>query len=191
MLRISLSALLTFTFSIAAYAGVEDYVFEKGHTRILFNVNHIGYSNMPGMFREYDGTFSFDGENMENSKASMTIKTASVDMFHDGLNKHLRNADFFDVEKHPDITFVSNKVEKTGDKTAKVMGDLTMLGVTKPVTFEVTFNKAAPHPFSKKYTAGFSASATLDRTEFGMKYGVPAVGAQIQIRVEVEGQKAE
>ncbi|HEX2753257.1 MAG TPA: YceI family protein, partial [Alphaproteobacteria bacterium] len=120
-----------------------------------------------------------------------TIDTNSLTMDDDAWEKHLKNEDFFNVEKFPAMTFKSTKVEKTGDNTGRVTGDLTLLGVTKPVTLDVIFNKGGIHPYSKKYVAGFSATGKLNRSEFGMTYGLPGVGDEVNISIEVEGIREE
>ena len=114
------------------------YNFDKGHTKILFFWNHLGMSNQSARFDDFDGTVVFDPEKLENSKVDVTIKTASVDTDVPAFDDHLKSADFFNAEKHPEITFVSTAVRKTGQETGQVVGDLTINGVTKPVTLDVT-----------------------------------------------------
>ena len=99
----------------------------------------------------------------------------------------MKNEDFFNVEKFPEMTFKSTGVTVTGENTGDVTGDLTLLGVTKPVTLHVTFNKAGKHPMGDKYAAGFSATGTLRRSDFGMDYGLPMVSDEVELRIEVEG----
>lgn len=99
----------------------------------------------------------------------------------------MKNADFFDVENHPEMTFKSTAVEVTGEDTANITGDLTILGVSKPVTLAVKHNKSGEHPFNGKFMSGFSATTTINRSEWGMNYGLPAVGDAVEIRIEVEG----
>lgn len=170
-----------------ANAAAERYAFDKDHTQIFFSVNHLGFSNSTGKFEEFDGHFTFDPEKPENSSVYVTIKTDEIEIGSDEWEDHLENADFFNAEKFPVMTFTSTKVEKTGEKTGKLTGDLTLLGVTKPVTLDVTFNKVGVHPYSGKQVAGFSATGTLLRSDFGMNYGLPAVGDEVSIRIEVEG----
>lgn len=100
---------------------------------------------------------------------------------------HLKSADFFDVAEYPVMTFKSTQVKVSDDDAADIIGDLTLLGVTKPVTLHVRFNKAGVHPFSGKYVAGFSAHASVKRSDFGMDYGLPGVSDDVEIRLEVEG----
>src|SRR5690606_15131983 len=106
------------------------------------------------------------------------------------FDDHLKSADFFDVKKFPEARFVSTKVEKTGEKTGKVTGDLTLNGVTKPVTLDVTFNNKGPHPMNQKPTVGFSATGTVKRSDFGIKYALPAVTDEVQLQIEAEANSA-
>ena len=169
-----------------AAAAPEHYDFDKRHTSILFFINHLGFSYVQGEFLDYDGELVFDPDDVANSRLRVAIKTASVDTDVDKLDDHLRNQDFFHVDKFPAMTFVSTKVEKTGDNTGRVTGDLTILGVTRPVTMEVRLNKAGEHPVYKKWAAGFSATATVKRSEFGMTYGVPMIGDDVRVVIETE-----
>lgn len=173
-------------FAAAAVRAADAYTFDKAHTNILFFITHHGYTKVLGKFHDYDGEIVFDPDNVERSRVRVAIRTASINMFHDKLNEHLRTPDFFWAEKFPTMTFVSTKVEKTGEKTGRIIGDLTLLGVTKPVTLEVTFNKAADHPVYKVWSVGFSARGTLTRSDFGMKYAVPRIGDEVELVIEVE-----
>ena len=104
-------------------------------------------------------------------------------------NPYILRYYFFHVEKFPKMTFISTKVESISKNTMKVFGDLTILDHTEPVTLNVTHNKSGKHPFSGKYTSGFSATTQVKRSLFGMTYGLPALGDDIEIRLEVEGQR--
>lgn len=167
------------------------YTFDKDHTQILFFVNHLGFSTSQGEFLDYDGYYIFDNEHPENSAVKVSIKTASIDMDSEVWNTHMQSPDFFNVEKHPEMTFESTKIEITGEKTADIIGNLTLLGVTKPVSLHTTYNKSDRHPFSGKYVSGFSAKATIKRSDFGMNYGLPGVGDDVDIWIEVEGAREE
>ncbi len=177
--------------SVPAQAAVEKFVYDPSHTQVMFSVEHLGFSFSHGKFLKFSGGFEFDQEKPENSKVDATIETASINMDSDKWDEHLKNADFFNVEKFPTMTFKSTKIEKTGDKTGTMTGDLTLLGITKPVVLNVTFNKAATHPMSKSYVAGFSAEGTLKRSEFGMNYGLPGVGDDVKINIQVEGVRQD
>ncbi len=182
---IATAALLAAT-SVPAFAA--DYVIDKDHTMVFFSVSHLGFSNSTGQFTDFDGKFSFDEANPEKSKVEVTIQTDSIDLANNAKwNKHMKSDDFFKAEKYPTATFISKSVQETGDKTLSVSGDLTLLGKTKPVTLDVTFNKVG-EAFGKQI-AGFSATATIDRTEFGITNYAPAVSAEVLLRFEVEGNK--
>lgn len=190
-------ALLWAAFSSAALAeeapAAESGTFaiDESHVHAAFRVSHLGFSDTIGGFDKVSGSFTIDAENLSASTVSVTIDTASIDSGWDDRDAHLRGDDFFKVEEFPEMTFASTSVEPTGDTTATVTGDLTMLGQTHPVTLDVTFNQAGAHPFSGKYVAGFSATGTLDRTQWGMEYGVPAIGKDITLMIEAEGVRAE
>lgn len=172
----------------------DTYSFDPEHTDIVFFVNHLGYSDTIGRFNDAEGTITLDEESLDNSAIEVTIDAASLDTNHEVRDGHLRSADFFNVKEFPEITFTSTRVEPTGDKTAEVTGDLTILGTTRPVTLEVTLNQIAPHPvpaYDGVITAGFSARGTIKRTDFGMDFLAPAVGDEIDLIFEVEAFKQD
>lgn len=175
----------------AAQAEPVEYEFDKSHTQIMFFISHLGLSNQEGEFHDFDGSLWLDEQNPENSSVEVAIQTASIDMDSEKWDAHMKNEDFFHVEKFPTMTFRSTSVEVTGENTANMVGDLTILGVTKPVTLAVTLNKIGPHPRNQKQAAGFSATGTIKRSDFGMDYGLPMVGDEVQIRIETETLRAE
>lgn len=179
---LSLAGFATLNPALAA----EKYEFDKAHTQILFFVSHLGFSMSEGEFLEYDGELIIDRENPENSSVDVTIQTESIDMDHEKWEEHMKNEDFFHVTEFPTMTFESTNVEVTGENTAQLTGDLTLLGTTNPVTLDVVHNKSGENPFSGKYIAGFSATGQLLRSEFGMDYGLPGIGDEVEIRLEVE-----
>ena len=175
----------------AARAQIETYTFDKAHTQILFFVNHLGFSMSQGEFHEYDGAFTFNRGEPEKSKVDVTIQTASIDMDDEKWDAHMKNADFFDVENFPTMSFKSTGIEVTGENSANITGDLTILETTKPVTLAVVHNKSGVHPFNGKFVAGLSGTTTIKRSDFGMNFGIPGVADEVQIRLEVEGFREE
>lgn len=171
----------------SAQAAAGKYNYDPAHTQIMFSVSHLGFSYSHGKFNKFSGGFIFDQENPEASSAEISIETSSIDMDSEAWEKHLKNADFFNTEKFPAMTFKSTKVVKTGDNTADLTGDFTLLGVTRPVTLQATFNKAGIHPFNKSHIAGFSLTGMLKRSDFGMTYGLPNVGDEVSLNIQVEG----
>ena len=184
-----LSLCLGLALGVNAYGA--NCVLEPVHTQILFFCDHLGFSKSQGEFLKFNGHFSFDPENPSTAKAEVSIDAASIDMDHAKWNDHMRNSDFLDVEKYPTIEFKSVHVEAQSDKQALVHGELTMLGQTHPVILKVSHNKSGVHPFSGNYIAGFSASTTIKRSQYGMTYGLPALGDEIEIRLEIEGERVD
>lgn len=185
--------LTTIMFLSVGSAKAESKIFEldKAHTQILFFVDHLGFSTSQGEFHDYDATFEFNQTEPEKSKIDVVIQTSSIDMDDEKWNDHLKNPDFFDVEKFPTMTFKSTKIEKTGENTGLLHGDLTILETTKPVTLDVVFNKADIHPFSKKFTAGFSATTKIKRSDYNMNYGLPMIGDEVDIMIELEANRKD
>ncbi len=187
MMRLLLSALLTTTlFAGSAHAEAQKYTFDKLHTQIFFSVNHLGFSNSTGRFLGFDGGFTFDEAAPANGAVEVTIDTNSLNMDDATWDEHLKAKDMFNTDEFKTMTFKSTKVELTGEKTAKLTGDLTLIGQTKPVTLDVTFNKCGVHPMSSAPTCGFSALGTLKRSDWGMTKGIPMVGDDVTLRIEVE-----
>jgi polyisoprenoid-binding protein YceI len=172
---------------LATSASADRYRFDKAHTQILFFVDHLGFSKSQGEFHDYDGHFVFDPEDWAKSAVDVRIRTASIDMDDEPWDKHMRSRDFFHVDAYPEMRYRSLEVAKLGESNGRAYGELTLLGVTRPVVLDVTFNKAGKHPKTGDYVAGFSARTTVKRSEFGMNYGLPFVGDEVEVRLEVEG----
>jgi len=175
-------------FGAAKKADAADrYYFDKVHTQILFFVDHLGFSKSQGEFLDYEGYFEFDPAKPQASKVQVTIKTASLDMDDTVWETKLLGSEFFKAKKFPNMVFTSTSIEVTGENTGKLKGNLTLLGKTNPVELDVIFNKAGIHPISKNYVAGFSATAQIKRSDFGMMYALPIVGDEVELRLEIEG----
>jgi polyisoprenoid-binding protein YceI len=168
------------------------YTLDPGHTQIVFSWNHFGYSNPTAQFGKIEGTLDFDQANPTKAKVSVTIELASVNSNVPKLDEHLQKDEFFDSAKFPTATFKSTKVEKgaTADKL-KVTGDLTLHGVTKPVVLDVSVNKVGEHPMRKAPAAGFDASTTIKRSDFGITKYVPMISDDIRIHITSEAIDAK
>jgi polyisoprenoid-binding protein YceI len=162
------------------------YQLDPGHTSATWTVGHMGFSHFTGKFSNITGTLTLDEENPANSKVDVSINTADFVTGVPKLDEHMKTKDFLDTAKFPNATFVSDKVEVTGKDTAKVTGTLTLLGVSKPVTLDVKLNKQGEHPMMHKNWAGFDASTTLKRSDWGMSFGVPNVSDEVKIEIEAE-----
>ncbi|MFZ9859344.1 MAG: YceI family protein [Roseiflexaceae bacterium] len=164
---------------------------DTSHSEILFTVRHMMISNVRGQFNKFSGTINLDEATPTNSSVDVSIDVASINTRDEKRDGHLTSPDFFDAATYPTITFKSTKVEKTGDTTGKIHGDLTIKGVTKAVTLDATFMGKAKSPWGTT-SAGFNASTKINRTDFGLTWNVALetggilVGEEISINIELE-----
>jgi polyisoprenoid-binding protein YceI len=184
------SLIAVLLFAAAGSLWAEDYGFDKAHSQVSFAVKHV-LAMTHGEFKDYDGTVVFDEKKPESSKIDVTIQTASIDTANEMRDHHLKTADFFDAEKYPTLTFKSTKVVKAGDKKYKVTGDLTIHGVTKSVVLDVDYLGA--DVMMGMPIAGFSATTTIDRRDFGLSWGQDKlsgagnliVANEVQIKLDI------
>ena len=178
-----LSAVIT---ASAAMAEVAVYKIDPVHSGISFKIRHF-INKVPGIFEVFDGEIHFDKENPANSKAFANIKVASVDTRNEDRDAHLQNEDFFKANRFPSIKFTSTDWEAVGGNKYLVSGDLQMLGQAKPVTLEVTFLGEVEG--RGQLRSGWEGTATIDRTEWGMGYGTPAVGKNVDIELNIQAHR--
>ncbi|KTD78826.1 YceI family protein [Legionella waltersii] len=169
-------------------AAPETYTLDPNHSYVQWNIKHFDFSTQTGKWWA-EGTLILDKDNPEKSSVEASVKITGMVTGIDELNKHLQSALFFDAKKFPVASFKSDKVEMTGKDTAKVHGLMTIHGVTKPVTLDVTFNKADINPISNKMTAGFTATTTLKRSDFGVSGLLPGVGDEVNLEINAEASK--
>lgn len=162
------------------------YALDKSHAKLNWAVSHFGFSTYNGEFTGFDARLTLDAARPERSSLAVTIDAASVETNDDKLDEHLRSPDFFDAAKHPAATFRSTRVVPTGGRTARVMGDLTLRGITKPVTMNVTLVGAGHNPVTKAFTVGFAAEATIRRSQFGIATYSPAIGEAVVLSISGE-----
>lgn len=169
------------------------YVIDNDNTEVRFTWDHLGMSRQSARFTQVSGTVEFDPAEPEAGRVEVTIKAASVLSGIDPLDKALRSADYFSVARHPQITFVSTGVRAATDRTGEVTGDLTIMGITRPVTLQVTWNFTGEYPLAKispnfkdRMASGFSATARVKRSEWGLDRSVPLMSDEITISIEVE-----
>ncbi|MEQ8968691.1 MAG: YceI family protein [Azospirillaceae bacterium] len=171
------------------------YVFDPEHLTVGFLVSHIGYAKTLGLFREVEGSFVYDDETRTLSELEITVETGSVDTHHERRDEHVRSADFLDAEAHPEMTFVMTGAEATGETTGTVTGDLALRGETRPLTLDVTLNKIGAYPYGNPppYVIGVSVRGALDRSDWGMVYGIDSglVGDRVELLIEAEAQRQE
>jgi polyisoprenoid-binding protein YceI len=174
--------------SLSAAAAPETYVIDNTHTFPRFEYSHFGYSNQISRFDKTSGTIVLDRASKSGS-VDVTIDTTSVDTGYPLFNGHLQGEDFFDTKKYPTITFKSNKLNFTGDKLSSVDGNLTIKGITKPVTLDITSFHCMPHPMVKKDACGANAVTKIKRTEFNNGKYAPYVGDDVTLTIAVEAIK--
>ncbi len=169
-------------------AWADNYTIDPEHTFPNFTISHVGFSTMHGRFNKSSGKLTLDVAKKTGS-VEFTIDATSVDTAHEKRDKDLKSPDFFNAVEFPNITFKSTKVTFTGDKVTAVDGGLTIMKTTKPVTLAVTSMKCDVNPFNKKFACGFDANTKIKRSDFGMNYGLPAIGDDVALMIEVEAIK--
>ena len=173
----------------AAYAEPAAYEFDKSHSTIRATWEHLGYSHQSIHFTDYDGVLLLDFEEPANSTVDITFNLAGgfwVGANQERFEGHLNSPDLFNTAAFPSARFVATSFVTEDGETGTMTGDLTLLGETKPVTLDVTLRQRAPHPRSGVEIAGFSASGTIQRSEWGLGFAVPAVSDEILIEIETE-----
>ena len=186
---------LALVLPITAFAAPENYTLDPTHTFPHFAVDHLGVSTMWGRFGKTTGKFMIDHA-AKKASIELTVDTASVDTGDNvrgsrprARDEHLRTADFFNAQEFPHMTFKSTNVKFSGDNPAEIDGQLTLVGVTKPLVLKVDRWVCKDNPNNKKPMCGGNASGSFKRSDFGMKYAVPAVGDEVRLFIEVEGYK--
>jgi polyisoprenoid-binding protein YceI len=205
-MRIAMCAMLAgLGFGLFSAANAQDaapppagiYQLDPAHARLIFQVSHLGFSNYTAFFKEFDAKLVFDPNAPETMTVTASVNPASIETHYPDpaldFNATIAGPEFLDAAAYPAITFTSTSVTLTGEKTADVGGDLTLHGVTLPITLSVTFNGGyAGHPLDAGARIGFSAKSSLMRSAFGIGYGIPApgttmgVGDQVSIIIEAE-----
>jgi len=186
--KIVIAAFTTLALIAAGPIFAATYVIDtKGaHASIKFKISHLGYSWLYGRFNTFEGSFDYDENNPSASKVSVEIDTASVDSNHAERDKHLRSDDFLDVSKYPKASFVSTSFQDKGDGKAALQGNLTLHGVTKPITIDVMHVGAGKDPWGG-FRRGFSGSTTLTLKDFGITKNLGPASAQVELILDVEG----
>ncbi len=175
----------------AAPTTVTQWRLDPTHSNVEFAVKHMMITTVRGRFNEVDGTLQYDEKDQTHSSLEVSIKTASIDTRTADRDAHLRSPDFFDVEKYPTMTFRSTRVEVTGSKRLRIEGDLTIRGVTKPVVLEATEEGRGKDPWGGD-RAGFSATTTIDRHDFGLEWnkaletGGWLVGQEVKVTLDIQ-----
>jgi polyisoprenoid-binding protein YceI len=183
-----LALTLAASLSSVAVAASETYVIDSNHSKPSFSYSHFGYSNQVSRFDTTTGTITIDRA-AKTGSVDVVIDAKSVDTGYPLFNGHIQGEDFFDTEKYSTITFKSNKFKFDGDKLASVDGNLTIKGITKPVTLTVTSFLCMPHPIAKKDACGANATVVVKRSDFNMPKYTPYVSDEVTLTIPVESIK--
>ena len=183
-----LAAALLAISATSAYA--QNYNISPHHTYPSLAAEHMGISLWRGKFTKTSGTVTLDRASKTGS-VDIKIDADSLDFGHAKMNEHAKGKDMFNVAQHPTITYKSKSIKFNGDTPVAVDGDLTMLGVTKPVTLNINKFKCIPHPMLKREVCGADASAQFNRTDFGLSYGTPMFSPEVKLAIQVEALKAD
>ncbi|MEG3134303.1 YceI family protein [Rouxiella sp. T17] len=168
-------------------AAAMHYSLDPAHTSVIVTWNHFGFSHPTADIPNTTGTVVFDKEKPEQSRVDVTLPVAQIDSHVPALTKEFLGADYFDVSKYPSAVFHSTKVTSKGDNKFDVEGNLTLKGITKPVTLHATLTKQGEHPMVKKQAIGFDATGVIKRSDFKLDKYVPAVGDDVTLTISTEG----
>ncbi|MEM6887174.1 MAG: YceI family protein [Pseudomonadota bacterium] len=190
MKHLVLAAALATAASMSSAAS-EKYMLDASHSQVLFSYNHLGYSTTFGMFSGFEGEIMFNQEDPAASTVNVSMPTMSMFTGWEQRDGHFMSADFFEASEEDLISFTSTSIEITGDSTALITGDLTMNEMTKEVVLDAVLNQTGTHPMANKPWAGFDATTTLLRSDFGLGAFAPAVSDEVEVRISIEAMKAE
>jgi polyisoprenoid-binding protein YceI len=188
MKRLVLASALA-VLAASAQAAPETYTIDNSHTYPHFSYSHLGFSKQTHKFDKTTGTVTLDRA-AKTGSADVTIDATSVNTGHALFNQHIQGEDYFNTAKYPTLTFKGKQMTFNGDDPATLAGDLTIKGVTKPVTLAITHFKCMPHPMLKVQACGANATTTVKRSEFNMGKNVPYVGDEITLNLAIEATRA-
>jgi polyisoprenoid-binding protein YceI len=191
MLRRILFSSLLVAAAAPAFAAAQKYDIDSTHTQVIFSWDHFGFSKPSASLEKFSGTFMLDTGDLTKSSIQITFPLEGLHTGVPKLDEHLKSPDFFDAAKYPDITFKSTKVEKSGAEGLKITGDLTIHGVTKPVTLDARVNKVGDNPMMKVPSAGVDATVTIKRSDFGVSKYVPNVSDEIPVHITLDSHLAK
>lgn len=161
---------------------------DPAHSQLAFTVTHLGISDVSGTFNDFDVEIKATKPDFSDASVELAAKTASIDTRVEARNNHLKSADFFDVAKYPTLTFKSTGIKKAGKNQYKLTGDLTLHGVTKPITMNLQYKGTVENPMSKKPTTGFQVTGTIKRSDFGVGAGFPSAVVSDEVRIKADGE---
>ncbi|HEY9007515.1 MAG TPA: YceI family protein [Ohtaekwangia sp.] len=188
MKKLTLTA-IAFVFAVSAFAQI--WSLDPAHSKLGFGVTHLMISNVEGSFKSFNAKITSSKEDFSDAVIELTADVNSINTDNDQRDGHLKGADFFDAAQFPTLSFKSTSFKKKGKNTYTLAGNLTLHGVTKPVTLEVTFNGTAVHPYTKKTMAGFKVTGTLKRSDFGIGASTPGAVVSDEVTISANTEFAK
>ena len=185
----ALTTLAVLAFAAPTFAAPENYTIDPNHTNIIWQVSHFGFSNPNGKFASATGTLVLDEAAAATSRVEVKLDLNGMVTGLPKFDEHIKGSDFLNVAQFPTATFVSTKVEQLSEQTARVTGNLTLHGITKPVTMNVRLNKIGVNPIISKKTAGFTALMVIKRSDFGISAYIPNVADEVKVAIEAEANR--
>jgi len=176
---------------VATCASAQVYNIDPSHTYPSFEADHMGLSVWRGKFTKSSGKIVLDRQSKTGGSVEISIDASTVDFGHPKMNEKARGDEIFNVAKFPIITYKSTALKYEGDKLVTVEGEMTMLGITKPLSLTLTHFKCLIHPLHKREVCGADAHGRFDRSDFGMSIGLPRFSPEIKLAIQVEGMKAD
>lgn len=184
-----ITLILSAFFVLTAFTvAVSTWQNDDAHSQLGFTVTHLGIADVSGTFNDFDVTIQSSKPDFSDARVELSAKTASIDTRVEARNNHLKSADFFDVEKYPALSFKSTSLKKAGKNMFKLTGDLSLHGVTKEVTLDLQYKGTVENPMSKKQTAGFQVTGTIQRSDFNLGNGFPPPMISNEVRIKADGE---
>lgn len=193
LLTSTLMAAAVFGAATSAVAEPQNYVLDPSHSQIVFSYNHLGYSTTYGMFSGFEGEITFDQENPAASSVAVTMPVRSMITGWEERFSAFMSADFLDTPEGDGelVSFSSTSIQITGEATALISGDLTLNGTTKSVVLDAKLNATGMHPLAQREWAGFDATTTLSRSDYGLGAFVPFIGDEVEVLISIEAMLAD
>ncbi|HEX2605980.1 MAG TPA: YceI family protein [Flavisolibacter sp.] len=174
--------------AVFAFTTVSNWTVDKAHSNLGFTITHLGISDINGSFGNYEVTIHASKDDFSDAVVEMTADVASINTHIDMRDKHLKSADFFDAEKFPKLSFKSTAIKAAGKGKYKLTGDLTLHGITKPVTLDLWHRGTIEHPMSKAPTSGFQVTGMIRRSDFNLGAGFPAPMLSDEVHIKADGE---
>ncbi|WP_207492631.1 YceI family protein [Aridibaculum aurantiacum] len=178
------AAVVTFS----SFKAIENWKVDKGHARLGFSITHLGISDINGSFKNFDATIKSSKPDFSDAQVELTGDVASINTDIEMRDKHLQGEDFFDAAKYPTFNFVSNGIKPAGKNKYKVTGNLTLHGVTKPVTLDLLYRGTTTNPMSQAATSGFQVTGKIKRSDFNLATGFPTAVLSDEVTIKADGE---